>query len=370
MSKSISTTLCGVIFLWTFIAAGLQGAPAPQRRRVSPPASVGRANPLDSLGILQPESIRSILLLYLARSMTKDKAAQLESDVQKKPEDIDSRLSLIGYYSWNGRTVVDQVRLRTHVLWFIEHHPEHPATAEPSLRDLPDDPDGNLQIQALWRKNIELRGNETDVLKNAEKFFFSRDPEEADRIIHLLSEKEPLSHQWPDELAKLYNMFGIPGYFTEDASERTREAYRRVLELTHDQRAREALAGDMAEAAFRSGNLSGSVQLAKIFLQSSDRSAMQRANTLLGRVALRSKDVDGAKQYLLDSSKPAASRYIEVAGPMMVLAKELLDNGERDVVVQYLENCLSLWPHGEDVLHLWISDIKNGRKPGFGNLGQ
>ena len=52
---------------------------------------------------------------------------------------MDDRLVLIGYYSHNGRTSIDRLRLRTHVLWMIENHPEHPATGEPSLRDLPDD---------------------------------------------------------------------------------------------------------------------------------------------------------------------------------------------------------------------------------------
>jgi len=42
----------------------------------------------------------------------------------------------------------------------VENHPEHASTAEPSLRDLPDDPDGTAQILALWRKNLELRGDE------------------------------------------------------------------------------------------------------------------------------------------------------------------------------------------------------------------
>jgi hypothetical protein len=125
----------------------------------------------------------------------------------------------------------------------------------------------------------------------------------------------------------------------------------------------------MSEAAFKSGNFGGSVQLAKIFLKSTDRSATQRANTVLGRVALRSKDIDGAKQFLLDSSQPQAARYIEVAGPMMILAKELLEKGERDVVVQYMQNCLPFWPHGEEVLNMWITDVQNGRKPDFGNLG-
>src|SRR5205814_1125866 len=132
--------------------------------------------------------------------------------------------------------------------------------------------------------------------------------------------------------------------------------------------ARESLAGDMAQAAFKVGDLSGAAELSKIFLQSRDRTAVQRANTILGRVALRSGDVESAKQYLLDSSGPLAEKDVSISGPTLVLAKELLQQGQREAVLQYLDNCLSLWSRGESVLQLWIADIKNGKTPNFGNL--
>jgi tetratricopeptide (TPR) repeat protein len=250
----------------------------------------------------------------------------------------------------------------------IENHPEHPATAEPGLRYLPDDLDGNAQILVLWNRNLESHGDELAVLKDAEKFFFGKDPEEADQLIHRIAQKEPNDKQWPGELAELYRMSGIPGRYIEDPAARAIESYRRVLELTHNVTARESLAGDMAQALFKVGDLAGAAELAKIHLRSKDRTALQRSNTILGRVALRSGDVGGAKQYLLDSSSPLAEKDVSISGPTLVLAKELLQQGERDTVLQYLDNCLSLWPRGEGVLQLWIADIKNGRTPNFGNL--
>ena len=119
----------------------------PQQRRQRPPASIPSG--ADVLGLWQPESVRGILLLYSGKSLSKAKAEELETDLRKTPEKIDSRLLLIGYYSTNGKTPVDRLRLRTHVIWMIENHPEHPATAEPSLRDLPDDSEGTAQILDL-----------------------------------------------------------------------------------------------------------------------------------------------------------------------------------------------------------------------------
>jgi tetratricopeptide (TPR) repeat protein len=337
----------------------------PQRR---PRQSDNVSQSLDSLGLWQPESVRAILLLYSGKNLTKVKADDLEATLRKTPEKIDDRLVLIGYYSSQGKTQADRTRLRALVLWMVEKHPEHPATGEPSLRDLPDDADGNLQITALWKKHLESHQDDIAVLKNAEKFFFGKDPAEADRLIHRIAEKEPTNQEWPNELAQLYRMFGIPGE-QFDAKQRADESYKRVLALTRNIQARESLAGEMAQAAFKMGDFPGAAEYAKIQLSGKDHSAPQRANTILGRVALRSGDVSSAKQFLLDSSKPEAAKDISISGPMMILAKELLERGERDIVLQYLDNCLTLWPRGENVLQVWIDEIRNGKKPNFGNLG-
>ena len=339
-----------------------------QRLQQRRPPQPNISNGLDALGIWQPESVRAILLLYSGKSLSKPKAEELEATLRKTPEKIDERLILIGYYTANGKTALDRVHLRNHVIWMLENHPEHPSTAEPSLRDLPGDIDGNARILALWTKYLETRGDDVDVLRNAEKFFFGKDPAEADRLIHHLAEKEPGNREWPNELAKLYRMFGIPGEHIDDPGERAAEAYKRVLALTRLPAARETLAGDMAEAAFKVGDFTGAAELAKIHLQGKDRTATQRANTILGRVALRSGDVTSAKQYLLDSSGPDAGKDVSLSGPTMVLAKELLEQGEADAVLHYLENCLPLWPRGENALQIWMADIQHGKMPNFGNL--
>jgi hypothetical protein len=308
------------------------------------------------------------LLLYSGKSISKSKADELESDLRKSPEKIDSRLVLIGYYSANGRTNLERGRLREHVLWMIENHPEHPATAEPSLRDLPDDRAGNARILELWMKNIEVRGDDLAVLKDAEKFFFGKDPARADELIHRISAKEPNNKEWPTELAHLYRMFGIPGDPIEDPGERAVESYNRVLELTTTNSARESLAGDMAQDAFKVGDFPGAAALAKIYVRSQDRTATQRGNTILGRVALRDGDTAAAAHYLLDSAGQSAAKDISISGPTLILAKELLEHGEREAVKEYLQRCLELWPRGENALQIWIAEIKNGKTPNFGNL--
>ncbi len=337
------------------------------QRSQRPPGTIGNA--LDALGLLQPESVRSILLLYSGKSLLKSNVDQIEANLRKTPDKIDERVTLIGYYAWNSRTPTDRLRLRSHVLWMIENHPEHASTAEPSLRDLPDDPEGNVRILELWNRNLEFHHDDLNVLKNAEKFFFGKDPVEADQLIHRISQSEPNNREWPNELARLYRMFGIPGESIADPSARALEEYKRVLELTTNPGARQALSGEMAEAAFKIGDFPAAAQLARVYLTSSDRPAQQRANTLLGRVALRQGDLESARQYLIESSNPLAAHDVALAGPILVLAKELLEKGERTAVLQYLENCLPLWPRGETILQIWIKDIQDGKTPNFGTLG-
>jgi hypothetical protein len=130
---------------------------------------------------------------------------------------------------------------------------------------------------------------------------------------------------------------------------------------------RDALAENMAEQYFKTGDVSGAGVLARIALQSSDGGVIRRANTLLGRIALRSGDVTGARQYLLESERRKHTSYALLSVPLMALAKELLENDQRDIVIEYLEDCVALWPQLKDVLHLWIADINSGRIPNFGN---
>jgi len=347
------------------IALPLSSQRRPRSSSSSPDISVQ----LSTLGIL-PNDVRSILLIYSGRNLAKSEVDKLEADIRKAPEDIDKRLKLIGYYDWNGRSSLDHLRLRTHVLWMVENHPEHPAVGEPSLRDLRDDPEGTTQMTELWYKNAASCDTSSAVLKSAEKFFFGKDPAEAERLIYCLYEKEPNNPQWANELAQLYRMSGVPGRSFPNPTERALYAYDHVLELLHSPAERQALAGDMAGAAFKIGDFEGAAALAKLYLHSADRNATQKANTILGRVALRAGDIGASKQYLLDSSGTTAAHDIATYGPAMALARELLEKGERPTVLEYLEKCLILWPRGENTLRSWISDIRNGATPNFGNLNE
>src|SRR5690242_4140542 len=60
-------------------------------------------------------------------------ADRLEEQVRSSPDDLIARLNLLRFY-FRQPTAVPQERRqaanRTHLVWLIEHHPDHPALRE------------------------------------------------------------------------------------------------------------------------------------------------------------------------------------------------------------------------------------------------
>jgi hypothetical protein len=50
-------------------------------------------------------------------------------------------------------------------------------------------------------------------------------------------------------------------------------------------------------------------------------------------------------------------------GPDRELAAALLEQGEREAVVEYLTTMKDIWRRGARQLDRWIAEIKSGRKP-------
>lgn len=98
-----------------------------------------------------------------------------------------------------------------------------------------------------------------------------------------------------------------------------------------------------------------------------DDDGTHKGNTVLGRLALRDGNVEEAKSYLLKSAMVESSPVLNSFGPNMTLAKELLEKGEREVVLEYFDSCAEFWKLGrEDKLKEWKSQVEAGKTPDFG----
>jgi len=89
-------------------------------------------------------------------------------------------------------------------------------------------------------------------------------------------------------------------------------------------------------------------------------------NLILGRVALkRDNNTSQAENYLLTAGKTPGSPQLNSFGPNMSLAKDLLIAGQRDSVVDFLDECGRFWKADGGKLSAWKNTIRSGGIPNF-----
>ncbi len=131
---------------------------------------------------------------------------------------------------------------------------------------------------------------------------------------------------------------------------------------------------DAAKESFEVGKIEDAGKYAKDLLTLAPKyrgdwnygNAIQDGNLVLGRIALKEGRIDEAKQYLIGAGESPGSPQMNSFGPNMSLAKDLLEKGERDVVLQYFDLCRKFWKMGNDNLDQWAKDVKAGKIPDFG----
>lgn len=104
--------------------------------------------------------------------------------------------------------------------------------------------------------------------------------------------------------------------------------------------------------------------------------ALHHGHQLLGRVHLRRGDPEAAERELLEAGRTPGSPQLVSFGPNMTLARELLLEGRREAVLEYLELCRAFWcpddaehpsaSQNRDRLDGWVREIRAGRVPDFG----
>lgn len=91
--------------------------------------------------------------------------------------------------------------------------------------------------------------------------------------------------------------------------------------------------------------------------------AVHDANLTLGRIALREGRIEDAKRYLTESIRVPSARLMDY-GPSMSLARDLLERGERQAVLNFFAQCRKFWNYGR--LSEWSRQIQEGQTPDFG----
>lgn len=130
---------------------------------------------------------------------------------------------------------------------------------------------------------------------------------------------------------------------------------------------------DLAKRAFNAGEMTAAESYSRELLQMAPQypkgwnfgNAIFYGNFVLGRIALKQGNLKEAEKYLLESGKTRGSPQLDSFGPNMTLAKELLEKGESDVVLQFLDSCKKFWEMGQQQLDQWSTEIRTGKTPDF-----
>ena len=138
-----------------------------------------------------------------------------------------------------------------------------------------------------------------------------------------------------------------------------------------------------AERALANGDTEDAEFLAKELLELAGRyhddwyygNALHNGHLVLGLVHMKRGDLVAAEQELVRAGKTPGSPQLNSFGPNLTLARDLLLEGHRESVLQYLELCRAFWcaESGKRASTLnarrldgWIEEIRRGDVPDFG----
>ena len=183
------------------------------------------------------------------------------------------------------------------------------------------------------------------------------------------------SNAW--SLGQHYNLERLRAQSTEAKTEFAKKElaqWEQAIPGAPDEEWRSAILGDAAKAAVEAGEPKKAEKFATELLEIASRHtgeekygpAVHDGNMILGRLALRQGNIQEAKAYLIKAGHTLGGGTLTSFGPSMSLAKELLERGERESVIEYLELCKKFWGYKKDLLERWIQTIKSGGTPQFG----
>ena len=146
--------------------------------------------------------------------------------------------------------------------------------------------------------------------------------------------------------------------------------YERALKQTADGPEKPRIVANIANLAFKLGQMDKAKTFANRLLKeyNSDGQAVHAGNTFLGLLAIEAGEIEAANSYLIESGKTKGSPSLGSFGPSMSLANALLENGQKDTVLEYFELCEKFWksPPGMKKLEQWKAAVEAGITPDFG----
>jgi len=323
--------------------------------------------------------------IYFERGtqLSKQGADKLEQDLKSDPNSFADRIELLAFYSFkitgDGLTPEELTNRREHILWVIAHQPSSTFAADYAAAFDADghDPAGLQQGKTLWLQQMQTRPTDARILYNAGRFFaWVDDWQQSEELMERAYAIKPTDHAIASFLAGLYWRDARHSSNSEQVTAvaaKSLKVFGQALSDTQDSRERLNDLPDAAQAAFEAGEYETAAAYSKAVLSLAEQpefvdnsaDAIHYGNIVLGRIALRQGDVTAASAYLLKAAKIKGNPHLDTFGPNMMLAKELLEKGERKSVLEYFDLCGKFWADDDKKLDQWRSAVTSGSDPNF-----
>jgi tetratricopeptide (TPR) repeat protein len=315
--------------------------------------------------------------------ITANDAKALEEGLNTNPDNLAARQELISYYFMEmitSRKPELEEKREQHIFWLIEHHPESELAGSPEAGIMPmglsGGTEGYQRGKQLWLQEVEKHPDDQRILCNGAQFLSLFDGKIARRLLEKALVLDPSDTETSSKLAESYEReraLVSPPEEKATLAQKAVSVRERGLENAGSERRFYEL-GALATAAFEAGETTKAQQYASELLLSAQKfkndwnygNALHEGNVVLGLIALQRADIAGAKEHLLAAGQTPGSPQLNSFGPNMTLAKGLLEKGEREVVLTYLQSCGKFWKMGADKLQAWMATVRGGGTPDFG----
>lgn len=306
--------------------------------------------------------------------------ADLEKQVASVPDNLEARVKILGYYRLKRIAEKPaQAASQPHILWMVRNRPEV-ATGPAFYIDKLLNSAHYKEVQAAWNEQIAKQANNLQILGNAAGFFLQSDSERSEKLLRQAQALEPKNPAWADQLGLLYSLNAMNG----DAASKAANARKALESYEMALPGKDAKAGKegdlrfyqlttLAQAAYQAGEFTKAEAYAKELLETAPKfkadwnygNAIYTGNSVLGLIALSHDNVGAARDYLLAASQTPGSPQLNSFGPDFILAKQLLERGEKETVLAALKNISKFWKSREDKLKEWQENISEGKMPDF-----
>lgn len=304
--------------------------------------------------------------IQVGGQLTTEDVANLEDVLLADPYATEARVRLIGYH-WSRTWANDNSRRRHSelTLWMVRNSPRHALFKMSYGRINPRmSPESFLQARGAWLAHLEAQPEDPVLLGNAADFLLSDDRPLAMSLLYRAQAVDPANADWPGKIGHFTSL----GSSTQAAAAEALPHFERAYTLSDNPYARERHLVSVVRTAYEAGRFELARTYASEALPVPDPERMgdlhHHAHTVLGRLALREGDLGRAGDHLLASANTVGSPVLSSFGPNMRLAGELLDHGEDDVVLRYLDACAEFWSD-DGRLKRWTAEIREGGKPDF-----